>query len=178
MTQALFDEFKAEFWRSSGVIRFTQVSIKKLVDDLPPIEPTGENPDPQIFLGWGDPNTGVPADASWRKSELDGAAQPDGWLQQWLTDAWIALIFARWEYHYRPEFARLSGTTYDKVACDVMGDLRLLRNDVLHNRGIVSAGRTSKCKILVRFNPNDRVVLTAEDVRHLLANLAVAVDPS
>ena len=98
MTQELFDELADEFWRTSGVMTFSQVAIRAFADRID-WNLSDENPDPTMHIGLGDPNDpAVQADAAWRKSHLDGAADPpiarrreraaaDGWLQQWLTQA-------------------------------------------------------------------------------------------
>ncbi len=96
MTQELFNELVGEFWQTAGVMTFSQVAIKAMNDQIA-WTTTEKNPDPTLFIGAGDPNDpAAVADASWRKSQIEGAASADGWLQQWLTHAWLALMFARW----------------------------------------------------------------------------------
>lgn len=176
VTQELLDEFAAEFWRSAGVLTFTGLGLSKLVEQLPETHP--DNPDPQIFVGPDAPTVpGARVDASWRRSDLESAARKDGWLREWLTDAWIALIFARWEGHYRPAFAATHGIEPSRVNSVVVGDIRLMRNDVIHHRGIATAKNTGKCKIITRLRPGDRIILTPEDIRALHAVLDVTLNP-
>jgi hypothetical protein len=167
------DEFAQEFWRSAGVMTFSRVAVTQLLNCVP-MKASPSNPDPNLFLGAGNPNDpSTRPDASWRLSDLRSAADHNGWLQQWLTDAWIALIFARWESHYRPEFARAHGLDVASVQCDVIGDLRHLRNDVIHHAGVATAANAGRCRAITRFAPGDRILLTPEDVRSLQNVLAV-----
>lgn len=176
MTQELFDELSDEFWRTSGVMTFSQVAIKAFGDQLS-WTLSDENPDPVINIGAGDPNDPtVVADASWRKSHLDGAATADGWLQQWLTQAWIALIFARWEDYYRPGFAALHGVETRAITSDVIGDIRHMRNDVIHHGSVATAENTGKCRVLTRFETGEQIIFTPEDVRLMKSALQVTIE--
>jgi len=177
MTQELFDELAEEFWHTAGVMSFSRVAIKMMGDTIGWSE-TKENPDPTLFLGAGDPNDpNTVADASWRKSQIEGAAAEDGWLQQWLTHAWLALMFARWEAYYRPAFANAADVEERQVRSDAIGDIRNLRNDVIHHRGIATRTNAGKCKILTKFNVGDIILLTPSDVRALRDALQVEIVP-
>lgn len=178
MTQELFDELAQEFWRTAGVMTFSQVAIKTMSDGIP-WTVTDDNPDPTVFLGAGDPNDPKTVeDASWRKSQIEGAAATDGWLQEWLTHAWLALMFARWEDHYRPAFAVANGVDQKEVQSDVIGDIRNLRNDVIHHGGIATANNTGKCKVVTKFSVGDRILLRSEDVRHMRDAMRVRIVPA
>lgn len=175
MSQQIMDEFSSEFRRSSGVMTFTSVGIKMFSDSLK-WDISANNPDPQIILSRSSPtDADARPDAMWHKSEIEDAAKPDGWLQGWITQAWIALIYSRWEDHYRKLFADAAGVDRKKVSCDVIGDIRNLRNDVIHHNGIAGEN-TRKNKIFTRFNDGDRILLTPEDIWHLSDSLTVGID--
>ena len=177
MTQELFEELAEEFWHTAGVMTFSQVAIKTMSDGIG-WTVTEENPDPTLFIGAGDPNDPkTVADASWRKSQIEGAAATDGWLQEWLTHAWLALMFARWEAYFRPAFAHANGVDQRQVRSEVIGDIRNLRNDVIHHRGIATAKNTGKCKVLTKFSVGDMILLTPEDVRLLRDAMQVEIVP-
>lgn len=175
MTQELFQELAEEFWHTAGVMTFSRVAIKAMSDRIGWMV-TEEDPDPTLFLGAGDPNDPKSvADASWRKSQVEGAAAADGWLQEWLTHAWLALMFARWEAYYRPAFANANGVDQRQVRSDVIGDIRNLRNDVIHHRGIATAKNTGKCKVVTKFSVGDTILLRPEDVRLLRDAMRVEI---
>lgn len=56
----------------------------------------------------------------------------------------------------------------------MIGDIRRMRNDVLHHDGIATVTNTGKCK-LVRIHPGARIILTPDDIRFLLRHLIVKV---
>lgn len=53
--------------------------------------------------------------------------------------AWAVLVFlyTYWELETRPRLARAQGCEVSDIRSDIMGDLRLLRNVILHAKGIV-----------------------------------------
>lgn len=176
VTQQLLDEFAAEFWRSAGVLTFTELGLRQLLERLPDGTPP-ENPDPRIFVGPDDPNTlGARVHASWRRSDLVSAVDIAGWLREWLTHAWVALVYARWESYYRPAFARLNGVGVDRVGSHVVGDIRHLRNDIVHHGGVATNRNTGRCRIITRFQAGDRIIFTPDDIRVLHAALEVSID--
>lgn len=176
MTQNLLDEFAAEFWRSAGVLTFTGLGLRKILEGLPD-DAAPENPDPRIFVGPDDPSTpGARVHASWRRSDLESAVEPAGWLREWLTHAWVALVYARWESYYRPAFAQLHRVTVDHVGSDVVGDIRHLRNDIVHHGGVATTRNTGRCRTITRFRDGDRIIFTPEDIHALHAALAVSID--
>lgn len=177
MTQELFEELAKEFWHTAGVMTFSQVAIKTMSDQIG-WTVTEENPDPKLSIGAGDPNDPkAVADASWRKSQIEDAASTDGWLQEWLTHAWLALMFARWEAYYRPAFADANSVAQEQVRADVIGDIRNLRNDVIHHRGIATAKNTGKCKVLTNFSIGDMILLRPADIRLLRDAMQVQIVP-
>lgn len=177
MTHELFEELGEEFWHTAGVMTFSHVAIKMMSDGIG-WTVTEENPDPTVYIGAGDPNDPTTvADASWRKSQIERAAAADGWLQQWLTHAWLALMLARWEAHYRPAFAEAHGVDPKRVRSDVVGHIRNLRNDVIHHNGIATAKNTGKCKVLTKFGVGALILLRPEDVRLLRDAMQVEIVP-
>lgn len=97
----------------------------------------------------------------------------DGWLAEWMTQAWVALIFSRWEDHYRQLFAASAEVPVKEVTSEVMGDIRHLRNDILHNNG-VAGKNTRKTMLLKRFSDGQRIVLGPEDIWLLSDKLSVS----
>jgi len=161
--QQLVDEFLAEFWLTAGTIGFAPIGLGLFETSVALPTPTEMNPDPTLFLGNGLPDETIPH-ASWRRSEILAAAEPDGWLARWIGQAWLALTYARWEDYYRPKIAKLAGIGVAGVRSDVMGDIRHLRNDVSHHRGIATGGHAGRCVVLKRFNAGEAIALTSDDI--------------
>lgn len=60
----------------------------------------------------------------------------------------IVFLYAAWENTVRPRLAAARSLKPSGIRCDVMGDLRLFRNAILHSRGYLEASEHSKLKVL------------------------------
>lgn len=175
LARELFAELDREFLRTAGVASFSPVGIHLLNDQIP-WDPSDQNPDPRLFIGAGAPSDpDAEVHASWSKSDFEAALADDRWLATWLSHAWLALIAAKWEGHYRPSFSKLHGVDLNDVRSDVMGDIRHLRNDVIHNKANASNEHTARCRIITRFKPGDSIVLEPRDIWFLRSNLTVEI---
>ncbi|MEU3475321.1 hypothetical protein [Rhodococcus sp. NPDC006774] len=56
-----------------------------------------------------------------------------------LSQSWIVSFYARWEEHFRKRLADAHGCDVEAVICPPLGDLRHLRNLVVHNGGEVDS---------------------------------------
>jgi hypothetical protein len=122
-----------------------------------------ENPDPDVFIGIGDPNTPQARTyASWRLSTALGQVAKDGPVERWLGHQWLVLVYSLWEHEYRPRLAAMRGCSIEEIQHPLLGDLRLLRNDVVHHRGIASQGETGRCELVTWFQVGDPIQLKAE----------------
>jgi len=57
-----------------------------------------------------------------------------GTYEDFIAKAIIVLIYAEWEEVSRPAIAAELGAKPDEVKCVLMGDLRRIRNCIIHNR--------------------------------------------
>lgn len=109
-----------------------------------------DNPDPVIGWSAGDPN--IPGEIKsrpgWRRSQYLQYTGHGGLCSRYLGWAWITLVYDRWEDDFRHRFAKEMACSYREVMCDPMEDLRHLRNDVSHNRGMATNEHSGKCAIL------------------------------
>ncbi|MGW3545993.1 hypothetical protein ACWDNI_36395 [Nocardia niigatensis] len=78
----------------------------------------------------------------------------------WFNRAWIPSFYEEWNAHFKPRFAPLLGkTSPDDVKIGYFGDLRLIRNDVIHHKGKVIEGHREKCFVLKWFDKGEEVIL-------------------
>ena len=63
---------------------------------------------------------------------------PDGQFSDTLAKAVLVYVYAEWEEHYRIKYAKSIGTNKGSVCCDLMGDLRRVRNCIVHAQSIVT----------------------------------------
>lgn len=58
----------------------------------------------------------------------------DGPFSQIIAHAYIVFVYELWNGDYRTKIAYEIGCETNKIMCDVMGDLRLIRNWIVHDR--------------------------------------------
>lgn len=139
-----------------SVAAFGLVQLRAYVLQMP----TDEEPDPQIIFGTADPNDpNVKPTAVWRRSEALVALEQPGMVVKTLGHQWIASIFTAWEHEYRGRLADAYGVEKAEVSADEFGDLRHMRNDVIHRHGLASAKNTGKCEVLKWFEPEQSIYI-------------------
>ena len=100
------------------------------------------------------------------------AFEPGGEFVQYQSRALIVFIYQTWEDGVRPDIAKLYGVAVNRVRCNLMGDLRHVRNDIIHDRGVISA--THELPFLSQFwkVEGDEWKFRDEDMRHLMDQLS------
>jgi hypothetical protein len=61
---------------------------------------------------------------------------PSGINQRQLSYSIIVFIYTYWEDEIRPRLAKATGTEIASIRSDIMGDLRCIRNSILHTKGV------------------------------------------
>ena len=82
---------------------------------------------------------------------------------------------SKWEREFRPLFAKLCDLPVKSVKSDLFGDLRHLRNDVVHHRAVATASNSGKCKLLGFFETGDVINLVAEHFLTIRSNVEVKI---
>ncbi len=146
--RAAFLDFLAE---ASGTHAFALAALqlqRKEVESRLIVNP--ENPDPIVGWSGGDPN--IPGEIKsrpgWRRSRYLKNTEHGGTCSRYLGWAWITLVFDRWEDDFRHRFAKEMNCSHSQVMCDAMGDLRHLRHDVTHNKGVATRRESGRCILL------------------------------
>lgn len=83
-----------------------------------------------------------------RSDEYLEANRPGGRNEQQHSRAIIIFLFTYWEDEIRPRLARAKGVEVNDICSDIMGDLRTLRNVILHSKGVLRAERHAALKVL------------------------------
>lgn len=60
----------------------------------------------------------------------------------------VVFLFTYWEDEVRPRLAKAKGVSVTDIRCDAMGDLRILRNVILHARDIMGPDTHAQLKKL------------------------------
>jgi hypothetical protein len=122
-----------------------------------------------LVVGWAqdDPNTpgNILSRPGWQRNQFLENLGPGGISHQYLGWGWITLVYDRWEDDYRHRFAAELQCSHNEVMCDAIGDLRLLRNDITHCRGIATREHSGRCKLLTDwFTIGDQIMVDAKRI--------------
>ena len=63
-------------------------------------------------------------------------------------EALIVFIYHLWEEYFRDKMAGALRVEKNKVHCDLMGDVRQIRNSIIHNNSSLTADDLSKLQFL------------------------------
>jgi hypothetical protein len=110
---------------------------------------TPSNPNPLVSIGSGNPNIpGTTIVAQLRRTEVIEKARLGGSVEYILGQQWIVFVYAAWEGEYRVRLAEVHKCNVNDLQYPIIGDIRLLRHDVAHHRGIASADHSGKCVVM------------------------------
>jgi hypothetical protein len=170
---AVVDEFKRAVISSCSIHGAALTGIRRLANELSAQPRHPLNPGPTISFTDDDPNLLSTEHAGrTRVSEFASLAVPGGPAEQRLGHQLIVFVYTIWETVYRPSLAGALGTEARSIDVPILGDLRLMRNDIIHHKGI--AKDSGRCVELTWFSRGDaiavshgRVVELEEKVRSL-----------
>lgn len=83
-----------------------------------------------------------------RATDYIAANSKGGSNEQQHSQAILVFLFTYWEEEIRPRLAASKGVELQEIRSDVMGDLRILRNIVLHSKGIIRSEKYKDLKKL------------------------------
>jgi hypothetical protein len=78
----------------------------------------------------------------------------------------IVIMFSYWEHYYRGKIAKAYGSPDAKnIHDDFWGDMRRLRNDIVHNKS--KCKESENTKLLCWFKKNEDIVITQNKMRNV-----------
>ncbi|HJV76203.1 MAG TPA: hypothetical protein VJ654_18430 [Noviherbaspirillum sp.] len=115
-----------------------------------------------------------------RQGDLRARIEVDGRNIQILGNMLVVSAYAYWEEYLRIEIGKAKGILpvdaknsdetrailNKAVVSDFWGDLRYLRNSIVHSHGVANS-HMAKCKVIKWFKPGDKIVLNYQMVRAL-----------
>jgi hypothetical protein len=143
---------------------FAGLGLHQLTNLISALPVVPENPDPDFYIGIGDPNLASSRTyAAWKRSTALEQIAQDGPVEVRLSQQWVVYTYAMWEEEYRPRLAAARGCDSNDIRLPLLGDLRRLRNDIVHHRAIATAANTGRCEVLTRwFEPGAQIYLRGE----------------
>lgn len=93
--------------------------------------------------------------------------------QQFVTN-----LYARWEHYHRIQIASALGMKCaNELKVDIIGEIRELRNDILHHHGIIQNQTITKLRILAPFCVLDEQLCLSDcDVYEIVCNILTVLD--
>jgi hypothetical protein len=169
-----FHEFLNDAAASYGALTCGLGLMRRTVEQF--AELTNMGPGGVWHMGTGDMPTERPSDAFgvWTRRRIAESCGPDGAVVRQLGHWWVSHVYAMWEHGFRPRLAEARGVGLDDVTDPLMGDLRRLRHDVLHHRGIATAGQTGRCERLRWFTPGEDMFITSRMIYEFMAGFGLA----
>jgi hypothetical protein len=127
-------------------------------------EPSASTLSLSVFLAMAD--SGIATLEERLRLVPDVSTLPDTMKQ--FTAQWVTYVYTEWEEHYRHELAAALGCESGDIKSPYFADLRNMRHDYLHNRGICR--NSAKNKMLKWFIRGQRMIPTHSDYIQLLAD--------
>ncbi len=83
-----------------------------------------------------------------RSDEYLEANRPGGQNEQRHSRSILIFLFTYWEDEMRPRLAQANGVDPNEIQSDIMGDLRVLRNVILHAKSIIRPDKHASLRLL------------------------------
>ncbi len=83
-----------------------------------------------------------------RAVDYVAANAPGGSNEQKHARAIIVFLFTYWEDEIRPRLAKAKGIDLKEIRSDIMGDMRVLRNVILHSKSVLRSDKHKELKKL------------------------------
>ena len=105
---------------------------------------------------------------------VDKILHSEGDAAQLAYKGWVVDIYSEWEVKFRRDSSKLAQELgeegYIPLEIDVIGDLRHIRNDLVHT-GIATEEHTGKCRVLNWYSVGDKIALSMNHVFDFLNHL-------
>ncbi|WP_226367831.1 hypothetical protein [Pseudonocardia sp. ICBG162] len=104
----------------------------------------------------------------WRQDAVRENLADGGLVQAQIGHQWLLMVFHAWEDEYRPRLAVARQMSIAEVSDPVLGDLRHMRNDIVHHRGVATQKNSGRCEQLKWFKAGERMVIDRQMVWQIM----------
>jgi hypothetical protein len=88
----------------------------------------------------------------------------------------IVFLFAYWNEEVRPQIAAVRGVDPEDIKVNALGDLRIIRHSIIHDKGILPAKAHTKLKKLsALFRPDEKITLSHDQMHKLFVAVKQAI---
>lgn len=103
-----------------------------------------------------------------KATDYIAANSKDGSNAQQHSQAILVFLFTYWEEEIRPRLARSMNIDTNKITSNIMGDLRILRNVILHSKGIIRPDKHKELNVLGNmFSANEPVLISYDNMHKI-----------
>jgi len=89
----------------------------------------------------------------------------------------VVLVYHFWEIEYRPRIAKAAGLADpNELKIPILGDLRLLRHEIIHHKGQLSPDERGRLEVLANLLPGEMVDLPKPAMSQVVSELKAAMD--
>lgn len=148
--------------------KFQQEAIRRLSYNPAAPKNIEEMDQLKFQYGEGDPGTDeafVLHESS--QGELKARNREGGANEHAMGRAFLIAIYQLWEDHYRAAFATQLGKKKNDIMSDLFGELKIMRNGIIHNRNRAPK-ETKKCEHIDLFEPGDEIKFDKNEVKLLV----------
>jgi hypothetical protein len=147
---------------------FAAKGLQSVADKFRPGLVEGKNQ--SLFIGSGHPDEGKAHSKVKLKDAVLSSAK-DGVFSDTIAKSIIVTIYSEWEEMYRHKIAEEAGAEAKNIISDLMGDLRIVRNWIVHNKSVVDKDR-AKIKVLSwQLQEGHELKVTSEMFSSLIDNI-------
>jgi hypothetical protein len=101
-----------------------------------------------------------------RASDFVADNSEAGFNEQQICWAIIVFVFHFWDEEIRPKIALVRQAEPNSIQLDALGDLRILRNSIIHNGGTISASDHQRLKVMMDICAPDAKLILNHDQMH------------
>lgn len=168
----------------SGFQQIREITIKhqlEFIDMLKVDDPDKANMDyldsVGVFYGEGDPND--PKNVMWHKTtqkQFKERTVKDGLNDKTVCRNCIVLMYEFWETEYRNRVCEALEIKRETLLIPIIGDLRLIRHAILHNKSRVTKDVQDKTKIIVGLKEGDEISFQERFMYEIVQAIKSAMD--
>ncbi|MEF3081331.1 hypothetical protein V3391_03785 [Luteimonas sp. SMYT11W] len=165
-TSAALEEFQRVVHRYVTCLAFVVKGFALISESLP----DAKSPTQNIFVGNGPPGEGD-ALSRIRVEEAHDYLAKDGFFTDAITKSLIVRIYAEWDEKYRAAIGLECGVSVGGVSSDLMGDLRHIRNWIVHKKSIAPPNFRSFAVLQWRVTAGEFFAVTRGDFEDLIIEI-------
>jgi len=111
-----------------------------------------------------------------RTDEFLAANREAGFNEKQVCWSIIVFLFTYWDEQVRPQIAAVRGVKQQDVKVDALGDLRIIRHAIIHNKGVLTAGEHAKLKKMAGLcRPGHEVIFDHDQMHKVFVEVKQAI---